>query len=132
MDIDGDCQIPIILGRPFLATVGAIIDVKRGNLTFEVGDEKIEFVLEKLLKNPSLRDYGYLVDLLSECVQENPPQSPPTIKLKDNLLECTKVEKVDTQAKGYEEALGESISPLTKEMMCILRNMVSPRTIRLV
>ncbi|XP_050878519.1 uncharacterized protein LOC127082325 [Lathyrus oleraceus] len=28
-------NIPIILGRPFLATIGAIIDVKQGKLTFE-------------------------------------------------------------------------------------------------
>lgn len=46
MDIDEDCRIPIILGRPFLATEGTVIDVKRGKLTFEVGDENIEFILE--------------------------------------------------------------------------------------
>ncbi|XP_058724814.1 uncharacterized protein LOC131596224 [Vicia villosa] len=45
MDIQEDSNIPIILGRPFLATAGAIIDVKRGKLTFEVGEEKIEFIL---------------------------------------------------------------------------------------
>lgn len=39
MDINKDCQISIILGRPFLATSGAIINVKRRKLTFEVGDE---------------------------------------------------------------------------------------------
>lgn len=55
MDINKDCQIPMNLGRPFLATTGAIIDVNKGKLTFEVGDEKIEFILAKLLKNPSLR-----------------------------------------------------------------------------
>ncbi|XP_050877115.1 uncharacterized protein LOC127080869 [Lathyrus oleraceus] len=44
MDIKEDSHIPIILGRPFLATVGAIIDVKKGNLTFEVGEEKVEFI----------------------------------------------------------------------------------------
>lgn len=71
MDIDEDCQMPIVLGRPFLATVGAIIDDKRGKLTFEVGEEKTKFILAKLLKNPSLRDSCYLVDLLSGCVQEN-------------------------------------------------------------
>lgn len=31
MDIKEDSNIPIILGRPFLATDGVIIDVKRGN-----------------------------------------------------------------------------------------------------
>lgn len=37
MDIYEDSQIPILLGRPFIDTEGAIIDVKRGKLTFEAG-----------------------------------------------------------------------------------------------
>ena len=41
MDIKEDSNIPIILGRPFLETVSAIIDVKQGKLTFELGEEKI-------------------------------------------------------------------------------------------
>lgn len=41
MGIGEDCKIPIILGRPFLSTAWAIIDVKRGKLTFELDDEKI-------------------------------------------------------------------------------------------
>ncbi|XP_050915766.1 uncharacterized protein LOC127130846 [Lathyrus oleraceus] len=41
MDIKEEDEIPILLGRPFLSTTGAILDVKRGKLTFEVGDKKI-------------------------------------------------------------------------------------------
>jgi len=40
-DIEEDSQIPILLGRPFLANVGAVIDVKNGKLAFHVGDEKV-------------------------------------------------------------------------------------------
>ena len=43
MDIEVDVQVPIILGRPFLATVGARIDVKEGLLNLIIGDEEIEF-----------------------------------------------------------------------------------------
>ncbi|XP_050901371.1 uncharacterized protein LOC127108054, partial [Lathyrus oleraceus] len=56
MDIREDDMTPIILGRPFLATAGAIIDVKRGRLTFEVGEEKIEFILSQFLKAPAIED----------------------------------------------------------------------------
>ncbi|XP_050893582.1 uncharacterized protein LOC127100431 [Lathyrus oleraceus] len=49
MDIKEDSHIPIILGRPFLATVGAIINVKKGRLTFKVEEEKVEFLLAKFL-----------------------------------------------------------------------------------
>jgi hypothetical protein len=34
IDIREDSKTPIILGRPSLATVGALIDVKKGKLTF--------------------------------------------------------------------------------------------------
>ncbi|XP_050895801.1 uncharacterized protein LOC127102476 [Lathyrus oleraceus] len=44
IDIKEDSLIPIILGNPFLATAGAIIYVKKGRLTFEVGEEKVEFL----------------------------------------------------------------------------------------
>ncbi|XP_050918659.1 uncharacterized protein LOC127136105 [Lathyrus oleraceus] len=45
MDINEDSNIHIILERSFFATVGAIIDVKKGKLTFEVGEEKVKFIL---------------------------------------------------------------------------------------
>ena len=50
-DIIIDKEAPILLGRPFLATVGAIIDVKRGHMTFEIGREKLEFM--KKQDNPA-------------------------------------------------------------------------------
>lgn len=34
MDIKGEDEMPILLGRPFLSTAEAIIDVKKGKLTF--------------------------------------------------------------------------------------------------
>ena len=35
MDIEGEPSCPIILGRPFLCTVGAVIDMKEGNIRFQ-------------------------------------------------------------------------------------------------
>ena len=35
LEMEEDHQIPIILGRPFLATAGAIIDVKRGKILLD-------------------------------------------------------------------------------------------------
>ena len=70
MDIKEDEDIPILLGRPFLSTAGAIIDVKKGKLTFEVGDEKIEFILSKFLMAPVIGDACYAIDIIDECVNE--------------------------------------------------------------
>lgn len=55
MDIPEATKIQILLGRPFLAKVGAFIDVKHGKLTLEAGDENIEFLLSKLMKALLLR-----------------------------------------------------------------------------
>ncbi|XP_050919459.1 uncharacterized protein LOC127137002 [Lathyrus oleraceus] len=69
MDIKEDSHIPIILGRPFLATSGAIIDVKKGRLTFEVGEEKVEFLLAKFLQAPAIDESCCFLDVIDECVK---------------------------------------------------------------
>ncbi|XP_056692164.1 uncharacterized protein [Spinacia oleracea] len=51
LDIAEDNQIPIILGRPFLHTAGAVIDVKKGKLTLTVGDDKVAFSLSHEMKS---------------------------------------------------------------------------------
>jgi hypothetical protein len=35
LDIDCNPSCPIILGRPFLHTIGAVIDMKEGNIKFQ-------------------------------------------------------------------------------------------------
>ena len=52
IDIEEDKQVPLLLGRPFLATRAALIDVKKGELTLRVGDEAVHFNLNHSLKHP--------------------------------------------------------------------------------
>ncbi|XP_050893375.1 uncharacterized protein LOC127100035 [Lathyrus oleraceus] len=70
MDIKEDSYIPIILGRPFLAIAGSIIDMKKGRPTFEVGEEKVEFLLAKFLQAPTIDDSCCFLDVIDECVKE--------------------------------------------------------------
>ncbi|XP_050914767.1 uncharacterized protein LOC127129663 [Lathyrus oleraceus] len=71
----GGFHTPIILGRPFLATSGAIIDVKKGRLTFEVGEEKIVFLLAKFLQTPAIDDSCCFLDVIDEYVKEMEKES---------------------------------------------------------
>ena len=48
LDMEEDKDIPIIIGKPFLATSGAIIDVRYGKLTLQVDDEKVTFKILRL------------------------------------------------------------------------------------
>jgi hypothetical protein len=46
---------PLILGRPFLKTVGATIDVGKGEINFDINSEKISFNFEVCNKNKGRR-----------------------------------------------------------------------------
>ena len=50
IDVEVDKHIPLLLGRPFLATRGALIDVNKGVLTLRVGTEEVHFSLNQCLK----------------------------------------------------------------------------------
>jgi len=52
LDMDDDDQVPILIGRPFLATAGAIVDVKGGRIVFRVSDEMVGFGMETVNKKP--------------------------------------------------------------------------------
>ena len=43
LDMEEDKEIPIILGKPFLATGGALIDVQKGELKLRALEEEITF-----------------------------------------------------------------------------------------
>src|SRR3954447_10688888 len=47
-----DSFCPIIFGRPFLNTCGAIIDCKKGKVSIEFNGEPYEFNFSKLSKKP--------------------------------------------------------------------------------
>ncbi|XP_021856756.2 uncharacterized protein [Spinacia oleracea] len=64
LDMEEDSQIPIILGRPFLCTAGAVIDVKSGSLTLSVGDDTFTFNLTNALKSPMLENTCCRIDIV--------------------------------------------------------------------
>ena len=57
LDMAEDYRTQIILGRPFLATVGCKINVFEGKLTFDVGEHHVEFGLFNDVKPASTFAY---------------------------------------------------------------------------
>ena len=51
MKMEEDTQIPLLLGRPFLAIGVALIDVQKGELTLRVGNEAMHFNLNRSLEH---------------------------------------------------------------------------------
>ena len=54
MKMEDDTQVPLLLGRPFLATGAALIDVQKGELTLRVGNEAVNFNLNRSLEHPDV------------------------------------------------------------------------------
>ncbi|XP_049385643.1 uncharacterized protein LOC125849714 [Solanum stenotomum] len=50
LDCEIDAEIPIILGRQFLVTRRALVDVERGKLKFHVNDDEVAFNICKSMK----------------------------------------------------------------------------------
>ena len=43
LDCEVDFEVPIILGRPFLATGRALVDMEKGQMTFWLNNEEATF-----------------------------------------------------------------------------------------
>ena len=54
MQMEEDTQVPLLLGRPFLATEAALIDVQKGELTLRVRDEAVQFNINRSLEHPNV------------------------------------------------------------------------------
>ncbi|GJU91609.1 retrotransposon protein, putative, ty3-gypsy subclass [Tanacetum coccineum] len=71
LEMDEDSSVPIILGRSFLATAHAAIDVYDGKLSLRVGEESVTFNIGESMKFASSQDnYLYFADHTDEMVQE--------------------------------------------------------------
>ena len=76
LDMEEDSQVPLLLGRPFLATGAALIDMQKGVLTLRVGEEAAAFNLIKSMQNIDLDRknfnvvndvYTYNPDVPNDC-----------------------------------------------------------------
>ena len=54
MKMEEDTQVPLLIGRPFLATGATLIDVQNSELTLRVGNEAVHFNLNRSLEYPDV------------------------------------------------------------------------------
>ncbi|XP_016168604.1 uncharacterized protein LOC107611163 [Arachis ipaensis] len=70
LDMEEEANTLIILGRPFLATAGAIINIQKGELVLRLHEEKMVFNVFKVMSYPmeSIGEY-MMVDTIEKIVQ---------------------------------------------------------------
>ncbi|XP_056695355.1 uncharacterized protein [Spinacia oleracea] len=86
LDMEEDKPIPIILGIPFLHTAGAVIDVKNGKLTLNVGDDKVTFNLTHIVKGSMIEDSCCSIDVSDDCINDNLPHATSRDYTEDALV----------------------------------------------
>ncbi|XP_021734388.1 uncharacterized protein LOC110701101 [Chenopodium quinoa] len=105
LDIDEDSTIPIILGRPFLATSGALIDVKSAKISLKIGDKGVEFDLNESMKYPSSSLENCMrVEILDNLVHSMHDHLLTT----NDPLECVLLNKEKIGAPSKDMALYEN------------------------
>ncbi|XP_073020019.1 LOW QUALITY PROTEIN: uncharacterized protein [Primulina eburnea] len=69
LDMEEDREIPLILGRPFLATGKALIDVQKGELVLRLNDESVVFNVFQSIKYPNDKSDCFRIDATDELVE---------------------------------------------------------------
>ncbi|XP_057986579.1 uncharacterized protein LOC131171137 [Hevea brasiliensis] len=105
LEMEEDVQIPIILGRPFLATAGAIIDVKNRWLTLKVGDEEVEFNLFKTMKHKLKPNECFKVDIVDKIAEEEFHQTHPEDPLEACIVHSHTADNENTKIAACEQSL---------------------------
>ncbi|XP_070040793.1 uncharacterized protein [Nicotiana tomentosiformis] len=82
LDCEVDYEVPIILGRPFLATGKALVDMEADELTFWVGDKKVVFHVCKSIRQPNSNEVCSFVELVTEVIIDD---ASVTMNVNDNL-----------------------------------------------
>ncbi|XP_057755653.1 uncharacterized protein LOC130974825 [Arachis stenosperma] len=94
-----EAKTSIILGRPFLATAGAIIDVQKGDLTLRLHNEKMTFNVFKAMSYPP--------EQLGECMRLD--------ALEEEAHECFEEEEHEEPERSMEEKYISSEDVATAE-----------------
>ena len=127
LEMEEDSQIPIILGRPFLATAGTMIDVKNGKLSLTVGNESAEFNLTNALKQPSLEDSCCRIDLIDDLVKETLVTKPLDDPLEESLVYDGPFEKERVDVIAFTQLL-EATPQLPPSKVRIEKLEVEPKS----
>ncbi|XP_070040514.1 uncharacterized protein [Nicotiana tomentosiformis] len=101
LDCEVDYEVPIILGRTFLATGKALVDVEAGELTFRVGDEKDVFHVCKSMRQPNSNKVSSFVDLVTEVIVDD---TSTMINVEDPL-EAVLLNHEDDEKEGLVEVV---------------------------
>ena len=110
LEMDEEPKDPLILGRPFLATVGAIIDVKKGKIDLNLGKEmKMTFDINKAMKKPTINGQVFWIEEMVRLDDELPEELTKGDHLASALTNDGEEGYLHLETQGYKEYLDAHI-----------------------
>ncbi|XP_038876853.1 uncharacterized protein LOC120069223 [Benincasa hispida] len=103
LDYEADREVPIILGRPFLATGKVLIDLHKDELTIRVDNEEVKFNVLNALKFPDSED----CQLNSIELPEEETHVCEVLALEENLKESEPPSLSERRTKPTRPSLEE-------------------------
>ena len=107
LDMEEDKEIPIILGRPFLATRRAMIDDQRGELKLRVQEDEVKFNVFEAVRHLVESDTCFMTETLEAIVSS---QSGLTEPLEASLVQSDS-ENLGKEAEDYVKWM-DSLNPI--------------------
>ena len=99
LDMEEDKEILIILGRPFLATGRAMINVQKGELKLRVQDDELRFSVFNVVRHLIESNACFMIEAIEAIVIVS-SQSGLTDPLETSLMHNDK-EKLSEEAEEY-------------------------------
>ncbi|XP_048619934.1 uncharacterized protein LOC125590414 [Brassica napus] len=96
LEMGEEAQDPLILGRPFLATAGAIVNVKEGKIDLHLGKGHVlHFDIKEVMRRPTVQGQVFYIEemdaladeILEELSLEDPLQHALTVEKEAEVVE---------------------------------------------
>ena len=98
LDMEEDKEVSIILGRPYLATGRALIDVQKGELRLRGQDEEVTFNMSNAIKHPMESENCFRLDIVETIVSSQKDHKDP---LETSLIYGDSPDIVNDEAREY-------------------------------
>ena len=88
--MEKDHDVPLIFGRPFLATGRALIDVQSDEVTLPVNEKEVNFNIYCSMKFPDEAATCHCINTIGDCVKKKYLSSDPVVPLERCLTSSRK------------------------------------------
>jgi len=106
LEMDEESNDPQILGRPFLASAGVVIDVKQGKINLNLGEDfKMKFEIRNTMKKPTIERQTFLVEEMGQLANELLEELTDKDHLQTALTKSSEAGFLSSETLSYEMSL---------------------------